>query len=709
MLLVVIVAITLTPGVGLAYIGPGAGFTLLSSFLVFLSTLVVVFFSLLVWPLRAMWRWFRFRGRPAPWVRRVIIVGIDGQDPKLTNLYMRQGKLPNFERLQKLGCYRDLATTFPSISPVAWSSFCTGVQPGKHNIFDFLDRDPRSYVPRLSSTSIGKVERVLRLGRWRVPLGKPALRLLRKSKAFWTVLGEKRIWSTILRVPITFPPERFHGAQLSAMCVPDLLGTQGTFLLYTTRPAERRFKEGGIRVSLPSGADRFDTMITGPENTFVAGNPPLQLPMSVELDRAKKCATVRVSGNTIQLVPGVLSKWLTLRFPAAPLVKVNGLCRMMVSELDEHFSLYVTPITIDPEKPAMPISNPAYYSNYLAKKIGPYSTLGLAEDTWALNENVVDDTTFLQQAYDIDAERQRMFFAALGNLRQGCLVCVFDAADRIQHTFWRYIENGHPAARGRDPGAHANAIEDIYRHNDVLVGRVLDQVRDGDLVMVLSDHGFTSFRRGVNLNTWLHQNGYLALSNGAPDDSEWLANVDWTRTRAYALGLSGVFLNRAGREAAGTVGSEDEATALKQELMEKLGGLVDDDTGEVAINEVFDTQELYHGPYGSNAPDLIVGYNAGYRISWDGATGVLTDTVFEDNTKAWSGDHCVDPRLVPGVFFCNRDIQRDDPSLVDVAPTVLRLFGIAPPPYMEGRCLFDGPGAVNGKSAPGARAQQGDS
>ena len=202
-------------------------------------------------------------------------------------------------------------------------------------------------------------------------------------------------------------------------------------------------------------------------------------------------------------------------------MKVSGLCRLMVTEMDEHVSLYMTPISLDPEKPAMPVSHPSYYSTYLAKKIGPFSTLGLAEDTWALNEEVTDDGTFLQQTYDIDKERENMFFAAMKRLRRGSLVCVFDATDRIQHMFWRYLEEGHPAARGKEDAEHRDAIEQLYRHNDAMVGRVMEKLKKGDVLMVLSDHGFTSFRRGVNLNAWLHANGYLKLKEG----NRWLARV----------------------------------------------------------------------------------------------------------------------------------------------------------------------------------------
>jgi predicted AlkP superfamily phosphohydrolase/phosphomutase len=357
-----------------------------------------------------------------------------------------------------------------------------------------------------------------------------------------------------------------------------------------------------------------------------------------------------------------------------------------VLEIEPHFSLYLSPINLDPEKPAMPVSHPSYYSMYLAKRIGPYATLGLAEDTWALNEGVTDERIFLQQTYDIDRERQDMFFAALDRLRTGTLVCVFDATDRIQHMFWRYLDPAHPA-RPSGRNGHEDAILDLYRHNDALVGRVMEKLGDDDVLMVVSDHGFNSFRRGVNLNAWLQQEGYLALEPGGDGSAEWLRDVDWSKTRAYAIGLTGMYLNLEGREARGIVEPGAEAATLKAEIIQKLSGLRDPEARTVAIREAFDTASLYSGPYVENAPDLLIGYNAGYRVSWDGATGVIAGPVIADNTKAWSGDHCIDPRLVPGVFFCNRATSTAEPALVDIAPTALQLFGIEPPAYMDGRPL----------------------
>jgi predicted AlkP superfamily phosphohydrolase/phosphomutase len=404
--------------------------------------------------------------------------------------------------------------------------------------------------------------------------------------------------------------------------------------------------------------------------------------LTIVLDRIGGRARVMIDGDTIELEPGCLSRWVAVKFRAAPGVTVSGITRLQLLEMGEHVSLYVAPLNIDPDRPAMPISHPSYYATYLARRIGTFSTLGLAEDTWALNEGLTSEATFLRQTYDVDDERRAMFFAALDRLRRGALVCVFDATDRIQHMFWRHIDAGHPAAR---PSPHRDAIRDLYQRNDALVGEVAARLRAGDLLMVLSDHGFTSFRRGVNLNEWLRREGYLTLLEGTDGRMAWLRDVDWSKTRAYSLGLTGMFLNLKGREKCGTVSPGAEAEALKAELVARLTGLADPETSEVGIREAFDAAKLYSGPYLENAPDLLIGYNAGYRISWDAASGVIAGPVFQDNVRAWSGDHAVDPRLVPGVFFCSRPIGVDDPALIDIAPTALRLFGIAPPAYMDGR------------------------
>jgi predicted AlkP superfamily phosphohydrolase/phosphomutase len=619
-----------------------------------------------------IWRMLRQKRAAKPGVRRLVIVGFDGQDPKLTDEYLRAGKLPNLQALADRGGYSRLRTTFPSISPVAWSSFSTGTNPARHNIFDFIDRDTRTYLPVLSSARIG-APRAWSIGRFRIPIGRPDIRLLKRSRPFWSVLGDHGIWSTILRVPISFPPDRFHGAMLSAMSVPDLRGTQGTFTLFSTRPAERT--GDGLRVHVEIVDDRIEATLPGPENPVRKDRAPLTVPLRLRINRPARSVHLDLDGQRISLEPGRMTGWIPITFRAAPGVTINGMCRLLLTELGEHVSLYVTPINLDPDRPALPISHPSFFATSLSHRVGRFATLGLAEDTTALNEGVIGNADFLQQAYDIDHEREAMLFAGLDRLRSGTLVCVFDATDRIQHMFWRQLGDGCE-------------IEKLYRHNDAMVGRVLAKLGPDDVLMVLSDHGFAPFRRAVNLNGWLREHGYLTLKPGADGSGEWLRDVDWSHTRAYALGLNGLFLNLEGREGRGIV-KPAEAAALKAEIISALNGLADSDAGsDVAITEVFDTAQIYSGPYLVNAPDFIVGYNTGYRHSWGSATGVVAGPVFADNDRPWSGDHCIDPRLVPGVLFSSRPIDVTDPSLLDIAPTALRLFGIEPPRYMEGQPIF---------------------
>jgi predicted AlkP superfamily phosphohydrolase/phosphomutase len=608
-------------------------------------------------------------------VKKIIFLGLDGLDPRLTEQLMAEGKLPNLASLAAQGSYQRLRTTFPALSPVAWSTFATGVSPAKHNIFDFLDRSLKSYLPQLSSVRLGKPERVLRIGRLRIPLVGPTLELRRKSQPFWKILGEQGIGCTILRVPITFPPEKFDGRLLSAMCTPDLKGTQGSFSQFTTR-VETATYENGSRYPLRRVADGFAAEIEGPPDTFDESNITLRIPFRVYSNDGT--IELRVQQRRCRLKLGEFTEWQRLTFRTAVGSKATGMVRFLLTEIEPECSIYMSPINIDPERPALPISHPSYYAKYLANLLGPYATVGMAEDTWALNEGVIDEDAFLSQAYSIFEERKAMFLAALESTRRGVVACVFDTSDRVQHMFYRRL-----ATTGR----HANAIADMYRRMDDLVGKTLPFAQNGTALFVLSDHGFCAFRRGVNINSWLRDNGYLFLNNGMEESGPYFEGVDWERTRAYALGLGGFYLNMKNREAFGVVEPGEEANQLQREIVEKLSALREDN-GAAPIHAVYPTKSLYRGPYLDAAPDFIVGYNEGYRCSWEGAVGKVTAHVLEDNQKAWSGDHCVDPAFVPGVLFSNRKIGADNPGLEDLAPTALGLFGLEPPAWMEGKSLF---------------------
>ncbi|MGE0869142.1 MAG: alkaline phosphatase family protein [Kofleriaceae bacterium] len=694
----VAMVIVLVPRDALAYVGPGAGMAFATAAFALLASIVVVTFGLLLYPVRWTWRWIRRRRPPrTPRVRRAVVIGLDGLDPVLTRRFMDRGLLPNLERLGRVGCFHQLRTTNPPMSPVAWSSFATGVLPGKHGIFDFLTRDPRTYLPDLSSAEVRPARRHLELGPYRIPLGRPTVRMMRRSRPFWTDLGRHGVPSSILRVPITFPPDRFEGSMLSAMCVPDLEGTQGTFTVYSSSEIDRHL-EGGRRIALEVRDARAEAWIEGPANPIRRDGRRTRLPLRLELDRERRCARASIDGEQVELRLGEYTDWIALRFPLGLGLRMRGICRFRLVELGDDVRIYQTPIQIDPESPILPISHPPFFATFLAKLCGRYATLGLAEDTWALNEGVLDEHAFLEQAWANHAEREAQLFAMLRRTRRGLVACVFDSSDRIQHMFTRHIDRDHPAnASAGDSGdKFSTVIEDTYRKLDELVGRVLAQVDPSDrenFVAVISDHGFQTFRRGVNLNAWLREHGYLHLEPGREHAGEWFDGIDWTRTRAYALGLGGIYLNIAGREAKGIV-SADDAPALADEIAAKLSTIVDPGSGESAIRKCYPAHQV-RGPYADQSPDVIVGYRAGWRISWEGARGIADGPVFLDNTKAWSGDHCIDPDLVPGVLIANRSLAlphdhvraEEGPHIIDLAPTLLELFGVIPPRHMDGSSL----------------------
>ncbi len=699
-----IVVIALSPERAHAYIGPGAGFAVGGSFLAVFAAAFSAFVMIVSWPIRLLWRMV-FRRYPPnpPKFQRVVVLGLDGLDFGLTQKMLAEGKLPHLAALQKEGCFLPLGSTLPPISPVAWSTFQTGTNPGKHNIFDFLTPDERTYQPKLSSVEVRPPRRAIQIGKYRFPLGKADVRLLRKSKPFWSVLSDYGIFNSILRVPITFPAEKLRGVQLSAMCVPDIRGTQGTFSLFTTRArGDGKATGGEVQVVTRTGRT-ISSALMGPDQPLNPALGPLVSPFTVTLKDAK-LAELGINGSTYELRIGEYTEWITVSYRVMPGMSVSGVCRFLLLSTEPEFELYVTPVNINPENPALPIGYPPEYPKYLANRFGPFATLGLAEDTWGLNEHVLDDEHFLRQCLDIDRERELMFLDSLDKVPRGLCVCVFDGSDRMQHMFWRYHDKDHPARPAEIPAGFGDAVEALYKRMDDLVGRTVAKCAgDETLLMVLSDHGFTTFRRGIDLNRWLEDNGYLVVDD-ARRGEEYLAGVDWSKTRAFAIGLTGIFLNRQDKFDKGIV-APDDAAELRTEIAGKLATLVDTDIGpQRAIRRVYQAEKAYRGPYKDHAPDLIVGYESGYRVSWDAAVGRTTTKVFHQNTKAWSGDHCVDPSVVPGVLFCNRPIRTDGARLLDIAPTVLDMFGVPMPDYMDGQVL--GIDALRNGQARASSAQE---
>ena len=615
-------------------------------------------------------------------IERVIAVGLDGLEPSIVDRMLDRGELPNLALLRGQGGYGRVGTTTPAQTPVAWSTFATGTNPGRHGIFDFLNRDPASYRLELA------LNRYDRSG----PLQTPRLVNLRRGIPFWQRLSDRGIPSSVIRCPCTYPPDEIDGRVLSGMGVPDLRGGFGTGTFYTTEPSVLP-GEAEILVPLPSaGPGTIETSLLGPRNPRTRSEA--QVPISLEPIEGEARLLLHSPGEpgTIELEQGRWSDWLRVSFKLGLLQSVSGLVRFYPRFIGpERLEIYASPLQFDPKSPVFPISHPRSFAADLAREIGPFHTTGLAEDHAALSNDRIDETAFLSQCDDLWREREAIFERELDRLDSGFLFCLFGIPDRIQHLFWRYLEPDHPANRLGPPGReHEGAIFEAYRRSDAAVGCALKAADDRTLVLALSDHGFTSFRRGINLNTWLYDQGLLCLRAGVrPGDQDGmpLDEVDWSRTRAYSVGLSGIYLNLRGREGQGIVDA-DEAGPLRSEIASALAGVADPSDGTVAIRSVVLRERVYSGPFVEEAADLLVHFERGYRSSWGSAMGRVGTSVFEDNTRIWSGDHIVDPTLVPGILLMNRPFHAENASMVDLAPTVLDAFELPNEQGMEGKSLL---------------------
>jgi predicted AlkP superfamily phosphohydrolase/phosphomutase len=623
--------------------------------------------------------------------RKLIILGIDGMDPDLLTKFMAQGKMPNFAHLAQQGSFRRLTTSIPPQSPVAWSNLITGTNAGGHGIFDFIHRDPRTFQLYFSSSRVEGPKHSFHLGRWVIPLGSGSAEQLRHGKAFWEILDEHHVPNFVYRIPANFPPIAAKGKTLSGMGTPDLRGSYGTFTFYTDDPtAVAGAVEGGEVVQVEVANNRVTSYLVGPDNTFRKNSPPATEPFAVDVDPLESAARISFQKQQLVLKEGEWSGWVPVEFQLMPLIgNVKGICRFYLKQAHPRFQLYVSPINIDPENPALPISTPSSYSRDLAQQIGEYHTQGIAEDTKALSDGVLDDKEYLEQARTVLAEHRRAFDAEFPAFHRGVFFFYFSSLDLNGHMLWRLTDPQSPAYDAALGEQYGSSLEQFYEQMDQVLGEVLPKVDENTTLLVLSDHGFAPYRRSFNLNTWLMNNGYITLKDSAAADSnEPFVNVDWSRTRAYGLGLNGLYVNQRGREREGMVEPGDQANALLREIREKLMQIRDPKDNSQVITRIDLAGEAYQGPYAHSGPDALVGYNRGYRAGWKTILGAFPPEVLEDNTNPWSGDHCMDYTKVPGVLLSNRKIDAQTPALTDIAPTILSEFGIAKTKVMMGRSVF---------------------
>ena len=625
--------------------------------------------------------------------KKMIVLGIDGMDPDLLQKFMDAGKMPHFADLAKQGSFVRLGTSDPPQSPVAWSNLITGMNPGGHAIFDFIHRDPRTMLPFLSTSEVEPSKHTIRLGKWIIPLTSGDTKLLRKGKAFWEYLDDHDIPATIFRIPSNFPPVKTKARTFVGMGTPDLLGTYGTFSFYTDdylmTPGP---VDGGhiYPVQLENG--RIRAKLFGPYNSLRKDNPQSSLDFTVSIDPVNPVAKISIGDQEFLMREGEWSPWIRVEFTLIPVLSsVRGICRFYLKQAHPQFQLYVSPVNIDPEKPALPLSTPAAYSPWLAGEVGPFYTQGIAEDTKALSSGVFDDGEYLRQAQIVAAERRRIFDLELPRFKGGLFFFYFSEIDQNSHMFWRDMDPQHPGYRPELGEKYGSVIENFYIQMDQMLAQTMQHVDQDTTLIVLSDHGFAPFNHSFNLNTWLLENGYLALKPGTTPTGDFFANVDWQHTRAYGLGLNGLYLNLSGREKEGIVHPGAESDSLKRELSEKLLAFRDPSNNVQVITRMDAATAVYSGPYSAQGPDLIVGYTRGYRAGWSTVLGSFSPGILDDNREPWSGDHCMDYTQVPGILLSNRKITARSPSLIDVAPTILDYYSIPKPATMPGSSVFSPP------------------
>jgi predicted AlkP superfamily phosphohydrolase/phosphomutase len=630
--------------------------------------------------------------------KRVFILGCDGMDPKLVRRLLDQGRLPNFARLASQGVFSPLTTSIPPQSPVAWSNFITGADPGVHGIFDFLHRDPvRPGKTYYSTNQVRAIEEKApwRFGRYVIPRTETTNELLRRGTPFWDYLDAKGIPVQMYHLPANYPPSPSHHGHmccLSGMGVPDALGNLGTYQHFSTLPrSEYTGPEGmKLRIRRDPKTGVYSTKIHGPTNEFLATAPRMLLDLQIHADPRNDVAKLAwvneaVAGDQpmeLLLNTGEWSDWVELHFLKTPLGPLfPTMVRFYLQRVRPEVELFMTPPNFIPERSDIVFSEPPDFAAEIAGGIGRYFTQSFAEQYNARMHRVFTDEEFRVQAGQVLDEGERMLDYALSRYRDGLLFFYFSATDLQGHIFWWDGDDKHPVRNREQARRYHGVLEGVYTRVDAALGRCLERLPPETTVLVMSDHGFCNFRRCFSLNTWLRQEGYLTAKKDIGEDA------DWSATRAYGLGINGLYLNLQGREPQGIV-EPARRDALLKELSEKLLAVRDPVDNRPVIRRVYRTDEWYHGPETAKAPDLIIGYERDYRASWETCVGKFNTSIVFNNDEAWSADHCIAHDVVPGILLCNRPIRKADPALVDLAPTILAEFGVEKPGHMTGRSLF---------------------
>jgi len=424
----------------------------------------------------------------------------------------------------------------------------------------------------------------------------------------------------------------------------------------------------------------------------------VRLPVTIHWNKAAKSATVAIGDSTIHLAEHQWSKWINLDFNINLLIRVHGMAQLYLIGAGPELQLYISPVNWRPENPPAPISSPASLSADIFERLGPYRTLGWAEATWPLNEDRIDEKTFMDDLYRAFDDRAQVILQRIDTKQWDLLVGVIESTDRVQHMMWRLIDPTHPMYDKTLATRYGDSIERVYRRCDDFIGEVMARVGQTTPILIVSDHGFHSFRQSVNLNTWLVQEGFMAIQGQQPGDKKlqdlfagggtFWENVDWTHTKAYAMGLGQIYVNLQGREGHGIVTPAD-SDAVQNALVGRLLTMTDPKTKARMIDAVYKRDDIYKGPFLQNASELQVGLAEGYRVSWQSTLGGSPPGIVYPNMKKWSGDHgSYDYKQTSGTLISSRPLAGDHADIMDIAPTVLKYFGVPIPSDIDGKPIF---------------------
>ncbi len=632
---------------------------------------------------------------------KFVILGFDGVDPDMVTRGFDEGRLPNLKKLAETGTFKRLEVSNPPQSPVSWTSFSTCTWPGEHGIFDFLARDPRTYFPKVAFQEVGnpKFDKKGNLE------SRPVARSLRFGTTFWRLVADAGKPVTALNIPYSFPPDEVKGgALLSGLGVPDIRGTNSTCYFYSTDLTADALRKppGGTRYfKLEGSGAKYESSIEGPYS--VEGKrKPIEIPVSFKVNSEKGTVTIKTCGRSEEVPAGEFSDFFELEFPVTSKYTVAGIARFHVLGIDPGLSIYLTPISMHPAEQYIPFSYPQKFAAGLASEFGCFKNVGWVHDTSGLNSGRLPESVFLDDSFGIMKIREEMTLNRLAAGKEDLFISVFTITDRVSHMFYRYMDEAHPGYNAAEAESYGKSIDRTYNRMDEIVGKVVALLDPEDVLMIISDHGFHSFRRGLHVNTWLVRNGFMTLKGHAetnpadiPDeafeDSGFFQKVDWSKTRAYSVGTAQVYLNLSGREGKGIVepGGEEYAKLLA-EISSGLEALIDPETGVHPVQKAYIETEVYSGSSMSKAPDIQLAFTGGYQTSWETRMGGMAADLIVDNEKKWSGEHAgSDMADTEGIFFCNRKIDAE-PAIIDIGVTAMSYLGVEVPERMAGGNLFDG-------------------